>query len=101
MRGTHLMYVRAAQMGQNLDEKRGFVVYSMAGCRHCDYVKLLLHDYDKTFIVRNIEDLKERAVLRKRYNMDSFPIILKEDGGLIGGFFELNRYLIHTPAMGR
>ena len=77
------------------EDRKRICVYSKDECIYCIKAKALLEtEYLMDIsVIHQIDSVDERNHLKEKYNMKTFPIILLDDK-LIGGYTELNTYLM-------
>jgi glutaredoxin len=75
---------------------KSFKVYSKEGCIYCVKAIALLEEYNH--LVIKVDDEEQRTLLKQKYNVTTFPIILVNDV-LIGGYTDLCKYMMSTYVM--
>ena len=75
-------------------------LYSKADCIYCTKAVNIIEKYELMHLVtkETIDDVNERSLLKEKYNVKTFPIVIVNDE-LIGGYTELHRYIIRTCVM--
>lgn len=69
------------------------ILYSKYDCQWCDKAKTLLLNSGLDYEIKIINALFEQIDICERFSHDTFPVIVKSNGELIGGYAELERYI--------
>ena len=71
-------------------------IYGRPNCSWCDKAKNLLNIKQVDYEYINIEDREKLLIIANKFNMKTIPIIVKGHE-LIGGYTDLEKYLIENP----
>ena len=77
-----------------------FEIYGTDNCSFCNKAKDLLREYDKPYVYVNISESPEtqQAFFKKFPNVNRVPQISLDDGFHIGGYKELEKWLLNRTA---